>query len=664
MSWFHELTSRVGPAALGSELVDLVAKATLLLLVAWGIAFLLRGASASVRHQLWTAALIAVLALPLLSRVLPAWRVSILPAAVGSSADGTSSHGVSSEGAASEGAASEGRISSTPVPSPSVVGELVDRASASAAVRAPGEAEVVAEVVAGKVAAPDLRAPDLRAPALRVPGLEGRGDAGGADLAKWALLLWAAGSLLFLARLLVSSIAAWKTVRDSAPVTDTELRAEVSALCRQLGLRSEVNLVEHSRITMPMAWGVFRQTVLLPASAGSWTAARRRVVLLHELAHLKRWDCQTLLLARVVSALHWFNPLVWVAVRRLQAEREHACDDLVLTAGTPGADYAQHLLDIARAVRSSLSPGWAMVAMARPSELEGRLLAILDPNLDRGQTTRTARFSGVLAIVLLVLPLASLQPRASAESVASHDVLAEDVASQNAPSRGKRAESSRNARLVEVFSVALRDEDAEVRAQAARSLGSIEHAAAVPILTKTVRDDASAGAREQAAWALGMIESDAAVPALKAALADDSDGVREQAAWALGMIENETAVAELRVALADRAATVREQAAWALGMIESDAAAEGLGKALGNDDEAGVREQAAWALGMIESPSAVGSLMSALEADTSDAVREQAAWALGMIEDEEALDALLDAMSDDSTAVRKQALWAVGRISG
>ena len=141
---------------------------------------------------------------------------------------------------------------------------------------------------------------------------------------------------------------------------------------------------------MPMAWGLMRARVLLPAEADDWPIDRQRVVLLHELAHVKRRDCVTQMLAHLACATYWFNPLVWLAAQRLRAERERACDDLVLAAGTRGSDYADHLLDIARSLRSGAWPTWSAVTMAHRSQLEGRLMAILDPALPRRSPTRRA----------------------------------------------------------------------------------------------------------------------------------------------------------------------------------------------------------------------------------------------------------------------------------
>ncbi|MEM7049518.1 MAG: HEAT repeat domain-containing protein [Acidobacteriota bacterium] len=584
--------------------LDYGLKATLLLLLAWVLSLALRRASAAARHRLWTTALVAVLTLPLLSLVLPSWELPVLIPT----------------------AAPAGPADAAPTPIATPTG------------------------VPAATVVPTTPAPVADSP-TRSSTLASR-----FDLRRALPLIWLLGSSLLLLRLLLSSLAAQRLVRTAAPLRDEARLAEVDALCRRLDLGTRVQVVEHPRITMPMAWSLRQSTVLLPTSSRDWSDDRRRVVLLHELAHIKRRDCQWLLLARLVTALHWPNPLAWVALRRLQTEREHACDDLVLTAGTAGSDYARHLLDIARAVRSRLTPSWALVAMARPSELEGRLLAILDPRVDRNQSPRRGLL-GVLALLCLALPLAALQPRVGAQ--------------EESPSRATTVEtkvettvddSAIDQRVTNALVSALDDDSPRTRAKAASSLGMAEDTRAIPALTRALAGDDSATVRGQAAWALGMIESPEAVATLIPALEDPAANVRQQAAWALGMIENPDAVEDIGAALDDDSSAVREQAAWALGMIESPDAVDDLRGAL-RDPVDGVREQAVWALGMIESEAAVGDLVTVLAGDSSPKVRERAAWTLGMIEDRAALDGLLDAMSDDYPEVRRQALWAVGQIS-
>src|SRR5207244_5665202 len=165
--------------------------------------------------------------------------------------------------------------------------------------------------------------------------------------------------------------------------------------------------------TMPMAWGIFRSAVLMPADADTWPSHRLRVVLLHELAHVKRRDCLTHLVAQMVCAAYWFNPLAWMAARRLRTERERACDDLVLAAGTRGSDYADQLLDIARVMRAGRFPAvlaGASLAMAQRSQLEGRLMAILDPSVPRRGLTRARALAAAVVFALLIVPVASVQP--------------------------------------------------------------------------------------------------------------------------------------------------------------------------------------------------------------------------------------------------------------
>jgi hypothetical protein len=132
------------------------------------------------------------------------------------------------------------------------------------------------------------------------------------------------------------------------------------------------------------------------------------VVLLHELAHVARRDCLVQTLAMVCCAAYWFHPGAWWAARKMREEREQACDDRVLAAGARASDYAGHLLDVARGYRAPLCA--AAIAMAAPSQLEGRVRAVLEPRRDRRAVTRKTGAVCAGAVLLASLPLAAVSP--------------------------------------------------------------------------------------------------------------------------------------------------------------------------------------------------------------------------------------------------------------
>ena len=478
-------------------------------------------------------------------------------------------------------------------------------------------------------------------------------------------LIWGAGVALLLGRIALGVVIAWWTSRQGVATSSQAWDEEIARVSDELGIRTPVRAIESNHVTSPMAWGLFRPTLLLPVGASSWTPLRRRAVALHELGHIKRRDPLIQILVHIVRAIHWINPLAWTAAHRLRMEQERACDDLVLNAGTRGSDYADVLIDIARAGRAPLHR-WAASSMAHPAELEGRVIAILDPARDRRGFRRPVVAAAAGLVLTITLPLAAFQaaPEASAQGEGETYVEA-----RTAPKTSTRLSTRTRTRARALVSA---EPIAEARPAPVSPTPPARPAAASqedkdPISERAIAamigalDDTRASTRSRAAHALGTIEDAAAVPALSQALGDEDASVREQAAWALGMIEDETAVSALASALDDESAQTRSQAAWALGKIESAEAIPSLLRRL-KDDSAEVRTQAAWALGMIEQAEAVPGLVDALRSDESNNVRRQAAWALGMIEDVSAADALIDALESDTEDVAEQALWALGRV--
>lgn len=375
-------------------LLETAVRGAAVLLAAGAVTLGLRKSSAAVRHLVWTVALTGVLAMPVIQAVVP--EVGVLP--VGDRGDGRGDvvplatfdrmgqgewTGSASESLKTGESTAAGMSESAKSGEWYVVPESVPESESSVASESSVRASTLSLV-----------------PVTAIRPL--------------LLAIW----LLVACAILVPVLAGWLGIRRlerrSRPIAAPRIQHLATRLALRIGLRREFRLLGGPPRAMPMTWGIARPVILLPSDAERWPAARLEAVLLHELAHVKRRDCLTQLLAEVVRAAHWFNPLVWVAARQLRIERERASDDVALTGGAGASRYATELLGLAREYRASRATTLAAVAMARPSQLSDRLLAVLDEGRRRGGVGRGASLRVATIALLAVLPLAALAPAASA----------------------------------------------------------------------------------------------------------------------------------------------------------------------------------------------------------------------------------------------------------
>ena len=223
-----------------------------------------------------------------------------------------------------------------------------------------------------------------------------------------ALIVWALGAALALARLAGGSWYVRRLARHSRGTAGDTWARVLDEVRAGYGIGRAVRLAvtrEHVLAT----FGVVAPTVLVPRSAIGWGEDRVRVVLLHELAHVKRGDWLVQVFAESARALFWFNPLFWIACARLRRESECACDDEVLASGMRPHRYAEHLVEIARGSRRARMPWAAVVPMARQSTLEGRVTAMLNPVLDRRTPSRLAVLASTSLVIAAVIVAAALR---------------------------------------------------------------------------------------------------------------------------------------------------------------------------------------------------------------------------------------------------------------
>ena len=533
--------------------------------------------------------------------------------------------------------------------------------------------------------------------------------------------IWALGTVLLLGRLGVANLVTFRALRSRA-TTSAPWLARARRLARLSGV-PQTHFVRAESITMPMDAGYLRPTVALPAEADAWPDERVTSVLLHELAHIRRRDCLTQLAASTTCALYWMNPLAWYAARALRRERERACDDAVLAAGTAGPTYAEHLLDVARAARHVTTPTWSGgVAMAHRSELEGRLMAILDDARNRQSVSYgAAGVAGVLCLAL-VAPLAALDPWALGAAEAQSNAVAIPPGAgptPKAPKTPRPVVAPRAAApvlgvvapvaLAEVAEEIEEAEEAHVAIAvepvvATASVYAVEHVA--PVAVRVAHDAAYAvhvntnvdvdeqtlptpsptptatptpqptpnppnppgppqgearAQRPERVRREAVPADPRVIAALAGALKDTDVEVRQQAAHSLGQMRDPAAVDALIPALQDTDVEVRQNVVFALGQLRDVRAIPGLTIALKDANEE-VRQRAAFALAQLRDPRAVDPLLIAAK-DANPDVRRQALFAIGQIDPSRGKDAAIEALKDKDAEVRRMAAHLLGRLA-
>ena len=337
-------------------------------------------ASASVRHAVLAASILAASGAPLLELLLPQWPIPLAPKAA--ELAGTSTL----------------RFTSSTVPE----------------------------------AAPGPVAPVAATPAIDWTGV--------------LVAVWMAGVIVSLARLALGYMRLARLRRESTRMLDGPCASMLAGLCRTW--RQPPVLLVHQTNTV-LTWGLTTPRIVVPAAASEWTPARCRAVLVHELEHIRRGDWAVQTVASALKAFYWFNPLTWLAARRLREESELACDDAVLNCGVSPADYATDLLEIARHAVSARAPLAAAVGIAYPSTLERRVSIMLT---DRRRTPVTGRTRfvtavGALAAIVAVAGVAvgeaaherAVSPRAEVALVPQEPIGAPPAQGVAPPARSVRA---------------------------------------------------------------------------------------------------------------------------------------------------------------------------------------------------------------------------------
>lgn len=222
------------------------------------------------------------------------------------------------------------------------------------------------------------------------------------DMGGFFLIFYVLIAAIFLLKL---AIAAWRTYQIGSRANDLiekSIQQRLAISCKKLKILREVRLGCSAEISSPISFGLFKPQIILPETAKQWETEILDDVFIHELSHIKRLDWLSMIFAYLVTSFLWLNPLLWVALRKLNEEAENSCDSKVLQHGRSETRYAEHLLRIARSMQVEPRNQALAQMMLTKSMLPIRIHRLLENDMVNARTHR------LFALPLLILTSALL----------------------------------------------------------------------------------------------------------------------------------------------------------------------------------------------------------------------------------------------------------------
>ncbi len=225
-------------------------------------------------------------------------------------------------------------------------------------------------------------------------------------LARWTTILYLLGVTAMFARMFLGLAGARRLRRDATPLADVDLLEAVRRHAHCLQLRHVPTVAYCRRVAVPALVGLWRPMILLPTVlATGLTPEQLELVVVHEMAHVRRWDNAWIVVQRVIESILFFHPVVWYVSRRLSIERELCCDEMVVAMAAHRTEYAASLLRVAELTAAGRAAAPVGANMTSPREGSAvfvhRLMRIL------GEATsspvRLLRFWPTLTVVLLII---------------------------------------------------------------------------------------------------------------------------------------------------------------------------------------------------------------------------------------------------------------------
>jgi beta-lactamase regulating signal transducer with metallopeptidase domain len=250
--------------------------------------------------------------------------------------------------------------------------------------------------------------------------------------------IWIIVASLMLFRL---GFGLWRVRQLRRGFTDVDLGTldpEISAIVRDFGASRRVKLCVSNDLAVPAAVGFFGPAIVLPANLLPQLSPEEiKLILLHEFAHLRRWDNWTNLVQKIVKAVFFFHPAVWWIENRLTLEREMACDDLVLAQTAGPRAYATSLISFAEKLQNARSLALAQNLVSRMCHMSLRVTQILDEQRPKGTRLWKPVLGLSAGMFAMIFGAASYAPRLVAFENHPHMSARQNIQTANAQSHSK-----------------------------------------------------------------------------------------------------------------------------------------------------------------------------------------------------------------------------------
>jgi len=221
------------------------------------------------------------------------------------------------------------------------------------------------------------------------------------------MMAWLGVLVILLGRFALTEWATVGVIRRSRPVDLSAAGVSVDRLRASVRLRRPVQVVAHPSVVSPVVYGLWFPTLLIPADfADHHTADQIRWMLLHELAHVQRWDTLVRLFQRIVHFAFFFHPVVWIANMLIDRQREFACDDTaVLGSNLSRVDCGESFLHIVARINQTRTFMPGVLGILSPNTtVRKRLMRMLDQNRTPQSRLSPGAYLGLALVALLALP--------------------------------------------------------------------------------------------------------------------------------------------------------------------------------------------------------------------------------------------------------------------